>query len=92
MLYITPGKAGPMADRVASPNDPVFIVHLTMIDCIFDEWLKRHPDEEYPEVPMTFSIRGHQAHNYMIPFSHSTLMLKCSSRLGTLDIIMIYLT
>jgi len=35
---------------------------------MFDEWLKRHPNEEYPDVPLTFSTRGHQAHNYMIPF------------------------
>jgi len=35
---------------------------------MFDEWLKRHPDEQYPDVPLTFSTRGHQAHSYMIPF------------------------
>jgi len=57
-----------MYDSVASPNDPVFIIHHTMIDCMFDEWLKRHPDEEYPDVPLTFSTKGHQAHSYMIPF------------------------
>ena len=57
-----------MGDPVASPNDPVFIIHHTMIDCMFDEWLKRHPDEEYPDVPLTLSTRGHQAHSFMIPF------------------------
>ena len=57
-----------MADRVASPNDPVFIVHHTMMDCMMDEWLLRHPDQEYPDVPLTFSTKGHQAHSYMIPF------------------------
>ena len=28
---------GNMADAGASPNDPFFIIHHTMIDCIFDE-------------------------------------------------------
>ena len=59
---------GNMADAGASPNDPFFIVHHTMIDCVFDEWLKRHPDEVYPDVPLTPSTRGHQAQSYMIPF------------------------
>ena len=58
---------GNMVD-VAAPNDPFFIVHHTMIDCIFDEWLKHHPDEEYPDVPLTPSTRGHLPHSYMIPF------------------------
>ena len=57
-----------MNDPSASPNDPAFIIHHTMVDCIFDEWLKRHPDEQYPDVPLTFDTRGHQAHSYMIPF------------------------
>ena len=59
---------GQMDDPAASPNDPVFIVHHTMIDCIFEEWLRRHPDQEYPDVPLTFSTQGHQAHSYMVPF------------------------
>ena len=48
---------------VATPNDPLFIIH-QMINCIFDEWLKRHPDEEYPNVPLTPSTRGHQLYSY----------------------------
>ena len=57
-----------MLDPVASPNDPFFIIHHTMIDCLFDEWLQRHPDQEYPDVPLTFSTQGHQANSYMVPF------------------------
>ena len=57
-----------MLDKTASPNDPFFIIHHTMIDCIFDKWLKRHPDEEYPDVPLTFSTKGHQPHSYMVPY------------------------
>ena len=60
--------AGQMSDAVSSPNDPAFIIHHTMVDCVFDEWLKNHPGTEYPDVPLTFSTRGHQAHSYMIPF------------------------
>jgi len=63
-----PERTGQMSDPVASPNDPVFIVHHTMTDCVFDGWLKHHPDEEYPDVPLTFNTRGHQAHSFMIPF------------------------
>ena len=62
--------AGQMSDPVASPNDPAFIIHHTMVDCIFDEWLKHHPDEKYPDLPrpLTFSTKGHHANSYMIPF------------------------
>ena len=61
-------RAGQIYDPVASANDPVFIIHHTMVDCMFDEWLKFHPNEEYPDVPLTPSTRGHQLHSYMIPF------------------------
>ena len=57
-----------MGDASASPNDPFFIVHHIMIDCIFDEWLKRHPDAEYPDVPLINTTKGYQAHSYMTPF------------------------
>jgi len=60
-----PERVSQMYDPVASRNDPVFIIHHKMIDCKFDE---HHSDEEYPDVPLTFSTRGHQAHSYMIPF------------------------
>ena len=64
---IRPDMFGNIAD-VAAPNDPFFIIHHTMVDCIFDEWLKHHPDEEYPDVPLTPSTRGHLPHSYMVPF------------------------
>ena len=57
---IPPEMLGNMGDTGASPNDPYFIVHHTMVDCVFDEWLKRHPNEEYPDVPLTSTTRGHQ--------------------------------
>jgi len=80
-----PEKAGQIYDPVASPNDPVFIIHHTMVDCMFDEWLKLHPDEQYSDVPLTPSTRGHQAHNYMIPFFPlytNTDMFKLANNFG----------
>ena len=60
---------GQIFDRGGSPNDPVFIIHHTMVDCIFDEWLQRHPDQGYPDdIPLTISTQGHQAQSYMVPF------------------------
>ena len=40
---------GVMADVGASPNDPVFLDHHTMVDCILEEWLQEHPDASYPD-------------------------------------------
>ena len=62
-------KTGQIFDIGASPNDPIFIVHHIMVDCIFDEWLSRHPDQGYPQnVPLTLSTQGHRANDYMVPF------------------------
>ena len=58
---------GVMADSVASPNDPLFINHHTMVDCILEEWLQGHPNAEYPpNVPST--LNGHQKDGYIVPF------------------------
>ena len=35
-------------DVAASPNDPVFILHHNMLDCVLIEWLRRHPGTSYP--------------------------------------------
>ena len=53
-----------MADVAASPNDPIFINHHTMIDCILEEWLQGHPDADYPSV----TLSGHQKDGYIVPF------------------------
>ena len=61
---------GVMGDVSASPNDPVFINHHTMIDCILEEWLKNHSDPKvrvYPvDVPGT--LKGHQREGVIVPF------------------------
>ena len=37
-----------------------------MVDCVFEEWLKRHPDGEYPNAPDV--PQGHLRDGYMVPF------------------------
>ena len=57
---------GVMADITASPNDPIFINHHTMIDCILEEWLQSHPDRVYPDVPE--KLKGQQREALIVPF------------------------
>ncbi|XP_065911296.1 tyrosinase-like [Dysidea avara] len=62
-------KRGQMDDVVSSPNDPLFMPHHVMVDCMFDEWLERHPDAEYPnDIPVTVPTIGHQPDDFMVPF------------------------
>ena len=58
---------GVMADVAASPNDPIFINHHAMIDCIFEEWLITNTQSRYPE--SNSEIRnGHKAEDHIVPF------------------------
>ena len=57
---------GVMGDVSASPNDPVFINHHTMVDCILEEWLQSHPDRVYPDIPE--KLKGHQREGVIVPF------------------------
>ena len=50
----------------SSSDDPLFILHHTAVDCVFEEWLKRHPDGEYPDSPDV--PLGHLRDGYMVPF------------------------
>ena len=56
-----------MGDVAASANDPVFVNHHVMVDCILEEWLLRNEDNlVYPE---SDEIReGHRADDYIVPF------------------------
>ena len=56
---------GHIEDVAASPNDPFFIVHHTMVDCLFEAWLERHPGGTYPLNP---PAPGHGRNQYMVPF------------------------
>ncbi len=44
-------KKGQIEDVLASPNDPLFILHHAMVDCILAEWMRLHPEAEYPVAP-----------------------------------------
>ena len=58
-----PEFQGALNDVAASPNDPLFILHHMMMDCILVEWLKRHPSTKYPVHP---DIRdGHRKDDYI---------------------------
>ena len=66
-LSIPFDEAGVMACVAASPNDPIFINHHIMLDCVFEAWLQRNKD--CLSYPRSSEIReGHKADNYMVPF------------------------
>ena len=56
-----------MADVAASANDPIFLNHHAMVDCIFETWLQKYPNARYPmdddKIPS-----GHKYHDYIVPF------------------------
>ena len=57
-----------MANVAASPNDPVFINHHTMIESIFEQWLQQHPNGEYGGPNNDVKFAGHSANNCIVPF------------------------
>lgn len=64
---------GTIEDVAASPNDPMFILHHNMIDCIFIEWMRRYPDAQYPSNVATI---GHARDGFILFHSfRSTLMI-----------------
>ena len=57
---------GVMADVAASANDPIFLNHHAMVDCIFETWLQNNPNAQYPvsnDIP-----KGHRYDDYIVPF------------------------
>ena len=55
-----------MANVAASANDPIFLSHHAMVDCIFETWLQKNPSATYPiatEIP-----QGHRKQDYIVPF------------------------
>lgn len=61
-------EKGVMADVAASPNDPIFINHHAMIDCIFEEWMKCHNPHNRMKYPTGVLFEGHRANDYIVPF------------------------
>ena len=60
-------QLGVMLNSAASPNDPLFLNHHSMVDCILEEWIQRHPDAEYPD-DMPDELRGMRRDDYIVPF------------------------
>ena len=59
-------KSGVMGDVAASANDPIFLNHHAMVDCIFETWLQKNPHAQYPissEIP-----KGHWYNDYIVSF------------------------
>ena len=59
---------GTMGNVAASPNDPVFINHHTMIDSIFEQWLQQYPNGKYGGPMMEPKFAGHSANDCIVPF------------------------
>ena len=60
---------GTMADVAASPNDPVFINHHTMIDCLFEQWLQKYPTKVTYDGPnQERRYAGHSSNDCIVPF------------------------
>ena len=60
---------GTMGEVPIASNDPVFINHHTMIDCIFEQWLRNHPlpNRMYP-AQLRPEFAGHAAGDCIVPF------------------------
>ena len=61
--HIPPDDQGAFFDVGGSPNDPLFILHHMMLDCILAEWNKRHPTSGYPVDPLVRD--GHRKDDYI---------------------------
>ena len=48
-------------------NDPLFINHHTMIDCLFEQWLTSHPNRQYPAT-LQAQFAGHAGGDCIVPF------------------------
>ncbi|XP_071589450.1 tyrosinase [Heliangelus exortis] len=58
---------GSMSKVEGSANDPIFVLHHTFVDSIFERWLRRHRPmlEVYPVANAPI---GHNRESYMVPF------------------------
>ena len=59
---------GTMAHIASSHNDPAFINHHSMIDCIFDQWLEMYPDSPYVGPVGERRYAGHSQDDCIVPF------------------------
>ena len=61
-------ETGVLGDGSASPNDPIFINHHSMVDCMLEEWIQKYQigEEAYPTSKRI--KKGHKATDYIVPF------------------------
>ena len=65
-----------MGDVAASPNDPVFINHHTMVDYIFEKWLQKYQQNwlrlivfgKYDGPKNDPKFAGHSDNDCIVPF------------------------
>ena len=58
---------GTMITPQLAVNDPLFINHHTMIDCLFEQWLTSHPNRQYPAT-LQAQFAGHAGGDCIVPF------------------------
>ncbi|KAM9331869.1 tyrosinase-like [Pholidichthys leucotaenia] len=58
---------GSMSSVQGSANDPIFLLHHAYVDCIYEEWLRKHrpSPSHYPESNAPI---GHNSEYHMVPF------------------------
>ncbi|XP_030602226.1 tyrosinase-like [Archocentrus centrarchus] len=58
---------GSMSSVQGSANDPIFMLHHAFVDCIYEQWLRRHrpSPSQYPESNAPI---GHNSEYHMAPF------------------------
>ncbi|XP_061817639.1 tyrosinase-like [Nerophis lumbriciformis] len=58
---------GSMSSVQGSANDPIFLLHHSFVDSLYEEWLRRHrPDPS--QYPSSDAPIGHNSEYYMVPF------------------------
>ena len=77
--------SGTIGSIPIAANDPVFINHHTMIDCLFEQWLTDHPNRQYPAT-LQAQFAGHADGDCIFPFiplfNHNEVFSMNASDLG----------
>ena len=61
-------EQGVIGDGSSSPNDPIFINHHAMVDCMLEEWIDRYQAGK-DDYPTSQRVKyGHRARDYTVPF------------------------
>ncbi|XP_030648084.1 tyrosinase-like [Chanos chanos] len=58
---------GSMTSVQGSANDPIFLLHHTFVDSIYEQWLRRHGPAQ-SQYPTANAPIGHNSDLYMVPF------------------------